>query len=56
MASTLTPPRRAPTTIRLLTREMRAGLVPAETCERCADIWSQPPGSRPPDRAVTSVH
>jgi hypothetical protein len=35
---------------------MRAGLVPAETCERCADIWSQPPGSRPADRAVTSVH
>jgi hypothetical protein len=35
---------------------MRAGLVPEETCERCADIWSQPPGSRPPDRAVTSVH
>jgi hypothetical protein len=26
---------------------MRAGLVPDETCERCADIWSQPQGSRP---------
>src|SRR5918912_1373395 len=27
---------------------MRAGLVPEETCERCADIWSsQPHGSRP---------
>src|SRR3954467_9092531 len=23
---------------------MRAGLVPAETCERCANIWSQPQG------------
>jgi hypothetical protein len=23
---------------------MRAGLVPADTCERCADIWSQPQG------------
>jgi hypothetical protein len=21
---------------------MRAGLIPEETCERCADIWSQP--------------
>jgi hypothetical protein len=26
---------------------MRAGLVPEETCERCANIWSQPQGSRP---------
>jgi hypothetical protein len=27
---------------------MRAGLVPEQTCERCADIWSsQPHGSRP---------
>jgi hypothetical protein len=25
---------------------MRAGLVPAETCARCADIWSQPQSSR----------
>jgi Domain of unknown function (DUF4395) len=25
---------------------MRAGLVPEETCERCADIWSQPQASR----------
>jgi len=26
---------------------MRAGVVPQETCERCANIWSQPHGSRP---------
>src|SRR4051812_22035261 len=26
---------------------MRAGLVPAETCERCANIWSPPQGSQP---------
>ena len=27
---------------------MRAGVIPQETCERCADIWSrQPQGSRP---------
>jgi Domain of unknown function (DUF4395) len=26
---------------------MRAGVIPAETCERCADIWSRPQGSRP---------
>jgi hypothetical protein len=26
---------------------MRAGLVPADTCERCADIWSRPQGSQP---------
>jgi hypothetical protein len=26
---------------------MRAGLVPAETCERCADTWSSRQGTRP---------
>jgi Domain of unknown function (DUF4395) len=26
---------------------MRAGLVPEETCERCANIWAQPEASRP---------
>lgn len=26
---------------------MRAGLVPEETCERCANIWAQPQSSRP---------
>jgi hypothetical protein len=26
---------------------MHAGLVPEETCERCANIWTQPQGSRP---------
>jgi hypothetical protein len=26
---------------------MRAGLVPQETCARCADIWSQPPATQP---------
>jgi hypothetical protein len=27
---------------------MRAGLIPEETCERCADIWAgRPQGSRP---------
>jgi Domain of unknown function (DUF4395) len=26
---------------------MRAGLVPAETCERCANIWSATGASRP---------
>jgi hypothetical protein len=25
---------------------MRAGLIPAETCERCADIWSQSPATQ----------
>ena len=25
---------------------MSAGLIPAETCERCADIWSQPPATQ----------
>jgi hypothetical protein len=25
---------------------MRAGLVPEETCERCANIWSQPQATR----------
>jgi len=25
---------------------MRAGLVPRETCERCADIWSEPASTR----------
>ena len=26
---------------------MRAGLVPAETCERCANIWAAPGATRP---------
>jgi hypothetical protein len=26
---------------------MRAGLVPEETCERCANIWAQPEAGRP---------
>jgi Domain of unknown function (DUF4395) len=26
---------------------MRAGVVPQETCERCADIWSQPRVTQP---------
>ncbi len=26
---------------------MRAGLVPAETCERCANIWAAPDAGRP---------
>src|SRR3954465_9793623 len=26
---------------------MRAGLVPEETCERCANIWAAPPADRP---------
>ena len=25
---------------------MRAGLIPEETCERCADIWSQSPATQ----------
>ncbi|MEA2245580.1 MAG: hypothetical protein QOH46_109 [Solirubrobacteraceae bacterium] len=25
---------------------MRAGVIPEETCERCADIWSRPEASR----------
>jgi hypothetical protein len=25
---------------------MRAGLVPEETCERCANIWAQPPATQ----------
>ncbi|HEX2103758.1 MAG TPA: DUF4395 domain-containing protein [Solirubrobacteraceae bacterium] len=32
---------------RLFALLMRAGLVPAATCARCADIWSQPQGLRP---------
>jgi len=26
---------------------MRVGLVPAETCERCANIWAAPDAGRP---------
>jgi hypothetical protein len=26
---------------------MRAGVIPEETCERCANIWSAPDASRP---------
>jgi hypothetical protein len=25
---------------------MRAGLIPEETCERCANIWTQPPATQ----------
>jgi hypothetical protein len=25
---------------------MRAGVIPEETCERCANIWSQPPATQ----------
>jgi len=25
---------------------MRAGVIPEETCERCADIWSHPPATQ----------
>jgi Domain of unknown function (DUF4395) len=25
---------------------MRAGLIPEETCERCANIWAQPPATQ----------
>jgi hypothetical protein len=32
---------------RLFALLMRAGLVPAETCERCADIWSRPEAGQP---------